>query len=220
MRKINKKLELATAYKKWLDAINKSGKNHPKYNSSNFRFYYDIIANLLWVQDGLCAYTEMYLINKNHVASNKFTIGKIQRFDFLGQLDHYDSLLKDTKGWEWTNFFMIHSDVNRKKNDKPVNSILKPDKDDYDPFYFLEYDFRTYNFIPNKERDFDLQLKILQDINFLGLNFQPIIDYRRDELNPIIDKVDLGTMTVAEARRGLKKFYTAFEMSLKHIEKV
>ena len=49
MQKIDKSLTLATEYKKWLDSINKKAK-HPIYTSSNHRFYYDVIANLLWVQ--------------------------------------------------------------------------------------------------------------------------------------------------------------------------
>jgi len=62
MRKIEKDLTLATAYKKWLDGLNKSGEEHPEY-TSNGKFYQDIVANLLWVQKGLCAYTAMFLVN-------------------------------------------------------------------------------------------------------------------------------------------------------------
>src|SRR6218665_3124816 len=128
MRKIDKKLELATSYKKWLEKLQKSGKNHPKYTSSNNKFYYDIIANLLWVQQGLCAYTEMYLLNKNSVAAKEWTEGTFKQFEFLGQLDHFNAEMKDKKGWEWDNFFVVHSDVNvKRKRDKKINGIIKPD---------------------------------------------------------------------------------------------
>jgi hypothetical protein len=215
MRKITKDLTLATAYKKWLEKLAKDGTDHPTYNSANHRFYYDVVANLLWVQQGLCAYTEMYLINPADVEPDKWVKGKFSKFEFLGQLDHYNATMKEAKGWDWDNFFMIHSDVNvKRKGQKKVNSILKPDDEKYDPFYFLQYDFKTHNFLPNQQRDFDLQQKILEDINTLGLNFKPIIDYRKETLKPLIDEVLLGKKNIAEAKTSLKKFYTAFEMSV------
>ncbi len=213
MKKIDKDLALATSYKKWLEGL--KGKKHPSYTSSNHKYYYDIIANLLWVQQGLCAYTEMFLINKTSVSKEKWKEGEFQKFEFLGQLDHFDPTLKDKKGWEWDNFFVVHSDVNvKRKRDKKVNGIIKPDQKTYDPFHFLEYDFKQHHFLPNRNRTIKEQDLILEDINILGLNFQPIIDYRIEYLKPIIDEVQLGIITIAKARQKLNKFYTAFEMSL------
>lgn len=215
MRKIQKDLILATAYKKWLDSLNKPGKKYPAYSSSNNKYYYDIIANLLWVQQGLCAYTEMYLVNKNTVDPKNWNKGTFKKFEFLGQLDHFDASLKDTKGWEWNNFFVAHSDVNTKrKRDKKMHGIIKPDNDDYDPFQFLEYDFKQHHFLPNRNKSAKQQEQILEDINTLGLNFQPIIDYRIAYLKPIIDEVQLGISTLKSARTKLDRFYTAFEMSI------
>ena len=215
MRKIEKNLSLATSYKRWLDGLNKSPKNHPLYSSSNNKYYYDIIANLLWVQQGLCAYTEMFLIKLNTVAPEKWMKGTYPKFEFLGQLDHFDPALKKEKGWEWDNFFVVHTDVNTKrKRDKKLNGIIKPDKKDYDPFYFLEYDFKQHHFLPNRDRTLKDQKLILEDINALGLNFQPIIDYRIEYLKPIIDEVLLGILNISNARKELNKFYTAFEMSI------
>lgn len=217
MRKIQKDATLATAYKKWLDALNKSGKNHPTYTSS-FRFYKDIVANLLWVQKGLCAYTEMFLVNPDIVKPSEWKNGRFKDFDFMGHLDHYDSKLKTDKGWEWNNFFLVHSDVNVKvKGTKKVNSLLKPDEAAYNPFYYLEYDFKAHHFYPNGDRELDLQKKILEDINTLGLNYQPIIDYRKDYLKPIIDDVLLGQLTVEQGKGKLSKFYTAFEMTIQSL---
>ena len=48
----------------------------------------------------------------------------------------------------------------------------------------------------------------------MGLNFQPIIDYRIEYLKPIIDEVLLGVLKINYARTRLNKFYTAFEMSI------
>lgn len=214
MRKITKDLSLATAYKKWIDEINAKGADHPEYKSDH-KYYRDIVANLLWVQGGLCAYTEMYLMDKADVDPANWTKGRIKEFDFLGHLDHYDSKLKKKHGWEWENFFVVHSDVNvKRKGQKKVNGLLKPDKARYDPFYYLEYDFRTHNFLPNRQRDLTIQRKILEDIHTLGLNYKPIIDYRREYLNPIIEDVRLGMSTLAAARKRIFKFYTAFEMSI------
>ncbi len=215
MQKIQKNLTLATAYKKWLDGLSKPGKKYPVYSSSNNRYYYDIIANLLWVQKGLCAYTEMYLINKRTVDPKHWAKGQFKKFEFLGQLDHFDPSLKATKGWEWNNFFVAHSDVNTKrKRDKTIHGIIKPDNNNYDPFEFLEYDFKQHHFLPNRNKSLKDQTLILEDINTLGLNFQPIIDYRIEYLKPIIDEVQLGLLTTSNARKKLDKFYTAFEMSI------
>jgi hypothetical protein len=218
MRKINKNLALATAYKSWLEKLAKDGSDHPAYNSANHKFYYDIVANLLWVQQGLCAYTEMYLINPADIEPKKWEKGKFSKFEFLGQLDHYNPSLKDKLGWDWDNFFMVHSDVNvKRKGQKKGNNILKPDEAHYDPLYYLEYDFKTHNFLPNRSRDFDEQQKILEDIHILGLNFKPIIDYRKDYLKPLMDDVLLGKVTIVEARKSLQKFYTAFDMSINNL---
>jgi hypothetical protein len=214
MQKIVKDLTLATAYKKWLDNLNKSGKDHPTYTSTN-KFYKDVVANLLWVQKGLCAYTEMYLVDSKSVHPRYWKEGKFKNFEFLGHLDHYDSILKKKKGWDWNNLFVVHSDVNvKRKGQKSVHGILKPDDPKYDPFYFLEYDFKTHNFLPNSNRDPTLQMKILEDINTLGLNFKPIIDYRKEYLTPLIDDVQLGILTLLKAKQRLLKFYTAFAMSI------
>jgi len=105
MRKIEKSLSLATIYKKWLDETNSTGVKHPEYNSSEFRFYKDIVANLLWVQKGLCAYTEMYLMDYDRVKPSEWKKGRFKDFDFMGQLDHYESTLKKDKGWDGLTFF-------------------------------------------------------------------------------------------------------------------
>jgi hypothetical protein len=215
MKKIDKNLALATSYKKWLEGLNKSGKPHPNYTSSNHKFYYDVIANLLWVQQGLCAYTEMFLVNKNAVSPEKWEDGSFKKFEFLGQLDHFNATLKATKGWDWDNFFLVHSDVNvKRKRDKKINGIIKPDEENYDPFHYLEYDYKQHHFLPNRNRALAQQKLIFEDINVLGLNFQPIIDYRKEYLKPIMDDVQLGILSIARAKQKLNKFYTAFEMSL------
>ena len=142
-------------------------------------------------------------------------IQRFKDFEFLGQLDHYDTSLKKQKGWEWTNFFVVHSDVNvKKKGQKSVHGILKPDEPHYDPFYYLEYNFKTHHFLPNSDRPLPLQQKILEDINTLGLNYKPIIDHRMRHLIPLIEDIKLGKLTLLQAKERLMQFYTAFEMSI------
>ena len=218
MRKIDKNLNLATAYAKWIAELEKEGKDHPRYTSSKLKFYNDIVGNLLWVQRGLCAYTEMFLMDPVRVAPEEWAEGKAPPFKTLGELDHYDSTLKGTKAWQWENFFMVQSDVNAKvKRDRPVNGILKPDADGYDPFYFLEYDFKKHLFAPCRERDKDMQDRILEDINILGLNYEPVKDCRRKELTKIKDAIYFEQITLEEAREALTQFYTAFEMSIQSL---
>ncbi len=216
MRKIDKDLSLATEYKAWIDAINAKGDDHPQYNSSKGKYYNDIIANLLWVQLGLCAYTEAYLMNPERVDPSKWVNGQIDTIEFFGQLEHFDSDLKPTKGWEWSNFFIVHSDINvKRKGTKKVIHIPKPDTGEYNPFDYLEYDFKTQYFKPKSSLAFAKKQQIVTDINTLGLNFSSIVDYRKKSLLPIIEAVRLGQKSLTEARAGLQEFYTAFEMSIK-----
>lgn len=160
----------------------------------------------------------MFLMNNKDVSPDNWKKGRCKNFQFLGQLDHYDPTLKNEKCWEWTNLFVVHSDVNMKtKKDLRPNQILKPDEKAYDPFYFLEYDFKTNFLTANKELEFDLKRKVVEDINILGLNFQPIVDHRQSYPTPLIEDILLGRSTVQDAKASLISFQTAFEMSIKSI---
>jgi hypothetical protein len=59
--------------------------------------------------------------------------------------------------------------------------------------------------------DFDIQEKILKDISYLELNFQPIIDIRKQYLVPLIYDVKFKLRTFEEVRAELYQFFTAFE---------
>ena len=85
MQKIDKGQLLATNYKAWIDAINARSAAHPEYNSSKNKYYNDIVANLLWVQRGLCAYTEMFLMDPEGVKPALWVSGSIAKIEFLGQ---------------------------------------------------------------------------------------------------------------------------------------
>ncbi|WPQ61751.1 hypothetical protein SIO70_25655 [Chitinophaga sancti] len=81
-----------------LDDLAQKGKSHPKYTSSSFKYYYDIVANLIWLQAELCAYSERRMQDHRKCAPGKWAEGTFQQFQFSGQLDHYDATLKNTKG--------------------------------------------------------------------------------------------------------------------------
>jgi hypothetical protein len=219
MKFLNKKIVFATAYKKWVDDLENKKTNHPVYNSSNGKYYYDIVANLLWIQEGLCAYTERRLQNHLPFHKTKWKKGKYKKFEFAGQLDHYDNSLKKEKGWLWENFFLIDSDINVKlKRDKTPLGVLKPDLITFNPFDLLQYEITTHIFIPNSSLNFTDQIKVLKEINLLGLNFQPIIDIRREYLSPIIEDVKYHKKTFDKALSELNQFFTAFLMAKEYMD--
>lgn len=219
MRKIDKSRLLATKYKEWLDNLAANGESHPKYNSSGFKYYYDIVANLVWLQAGLCAYTERKMQDHRKCAPDKWTDGAFKQFQFSGQLDHYDASLKNNQGWDWDNFFLIDGDVNvkNKRNNRP-NGILKPDVLTFHPNLYLEYKLPDHTFIPNRNLDFDTQEKVRQDLTCLGLNFEPIIDIRKEYLAPYLTDIEYQAQTTDQVRVKLTQFYTAFEMAVTQVE--
>jgi hypothetical protein len=213
MRRINKTVILAKQYKDWLDDLTKNNKQHPSYNSSNGRFYYDIVANLIWVQSGLCAYSERWMQDHTLFEPGNWMNGKFKKFEFSGQLDHFDCSQKDNLGWLWDNFFLIDSDINVKiKKTNQPSGILKPDLTNFNAADYLEYDPSIHCFIPKRTLDFDVQEKVLRDISYLGLNFQPIIDIRRQYLAPLIEDVKYELKTYEEVKRSMHQFFTAFEL--------
>ena len=218
MRKINKSTILAQKYKEWLDGFTQNGEDHPPYTSSKGTYYYDIVANLLWIQKGLCAYSERKLQDCTLFHPENWVDGVYPKFEFAGQLDHFDADQKERYGWSWENFFLIDSDINmkRKRANRP-SGILKPDLLNYEATTFLEYDASIHCFIPNRAQDFDTQEIIRKDISYLGLNFQPIIDIRKDYLAPLIFDVKYKVKSFEEVKSNLTQFFTAFELSHEYI---
>jgi len=211
MRKINKKCNKATKYKAWLDT--KKGK-HPKYSSSSFRFYRDIKANLMACQEGLCAYTEIKLDDSDYfkqpaVWENGVYIGDTQ---IQGQLDHFDFLLKKRrKGWEWSNFFLCHSDINNAKLDQPVYDFMKPDGQNYSPYKYLDYNYRLHKFTASpKIRDLNKRAQVEDMIKILGLNYGSIQRLRKKYLNDIFIDFEKDTKGIDEL--SVDMFFTAFEI--------
>ncbi|MFK7947018.1 MAG: hypothetical protein AB8G11_05465 [Saprospiraceae bacterium] len=188
MQKIDKTQILSTVYKQWEEDLEANNQPHPKYNSSNFRFYKDIVMNLFYCQKGLCAYTEKRLCNPEHSTVEHWKNGRYisDKPDIFGDLEHFDESLKakksDAQGlkdWLWNNFFMVDSNINTKvKGSKSVDSILKPDTESYNPYDLLDYNLQTHEFTckMNGNLTDDEKQRIETMIEILGLNFGPILD--------------------------------------------
>jgi len=189
MRKLDKTKILSTVYHDWLESLESSNQNHPKYTSSKIKkeFYHDIVMNLFNIQNGLCAYTEQYLCDSGLYDPENWKSGKYQNDnpEFNGQLDHFDESLKSKskdedgrKDWLWSNLFMVHSDTNTKikaaknaEKDNFGNYVLKPDDQCYDEFIFLEYDIKLHRFRANRKLSDELRIKTDRMIEILGLNY-------------------------------------------------
>jgi hypothetical protein len=209
MKKIDKTKILSTQYKSWEEELENNGQDHPRYNSSRNEHYIDIVMNLLHVQDGLCAYTEMRLCPLELLTENNWHEGRYinRNPEVKGQLDHFDPSLKINKGWMWDNFFFIDTDVNTKvKGKNEVDAIMKPDNPDYSEDQFLNYDIENHIFFADTELDKDTQDRINAMILTLGINFGPVIDLRKEYLR------DKFAMKKFGLDYEVTQFPTAFKM--------
>lgn len=219
MRKLNKKHELSTVYKKWEDDLEKNNKPYPKYNSTKGEFYTDIFTNLLNLQNGLCAYTEIYLCNPKKVKVENWKEGRFYKQKIRvkelckgGSLDHFDPKLKENKAWLFENLFFIDTDINNWKKNKEVDNILKPDLKEYDEYELLEYDNKEHIFLANTNLDMAKQERINKMLDTLGINL--VKDIRQEYLNPIIEDITLGNIKTWEDTK-VYQFPTAFKMCKK-----
>jgi hypothetical protein len=215
MRRITKTCDLATAYKGWHDDIEATGKVHPKYNSSQGEYYWDIVMNLFSCQQGLCAYTELPLCAPEFWHANKWAAGKYSVPEgatpqVKGHLEHFDRALKTTKPWLWDNLFMVDSDINTKiKKNSAVDPVLKPDEADYNEFEKLEYNSSMHIFIPNSGLPEDVRERIKEMIIVLGINHPTIKHMRMSFLTRIMKQIEFGLETW---EIPVEMFPTAFEM--------
>ncbi len=207
MRKLDKQLKLATEFKKWYA----DNKIHA-YNSSNDKYYYDVLYELLIIQEGLCAYTEYRLIDENLLSELKtgFVNGKYSinlKPNVPAHLEHFDSSLKESNGWDWSNFFAVFSAVNTKKGTLKTDVILKPDSKNYNPELYLAYDNDLHFFYANLELDKPIQDKVNAMITILGLNNDFIKMKREDYLN------DISTLEYyTSLKQTINQFHTAYNL--------
>lgn len=195
MRKIDKSTILSTAYKKWVEELESNMLSHKVYdsNASKFKFYQDIVMNLFHCQNGLCAYTEQQLCPEEMYERNNwtregiFSKSKNDTKPYIGELDHFDESLKETKGWLWENLFMIDADTNNRKGTKTIDYILKPDERAYTPEELLEYSESTGRFEPHHSRSEEEKDRIQYMIRVLGINHHNVVDKRRREVGRLKD---------------------------------
>jgi len=210
MKKVNKTISHATEFKKWF-AKNKT----KEYYSSRYP-YYDVLYELLIIQNGLCAYTELRLVSEENLETlkNGFEKGKYS-IDFKpqipAQIEHFSKENKKISGWNFENLFAVFGSLNLDKNkleDKfGIDNILKPDSEDYLPEKYLLYDKDLHLFFPNSKLDFETQNRIKNMIIVLGLNNDFIKMKRSDYLKEIKLKENYF-----EIKQSINQFFTAYEM--------
>jgi hypothetical protein len=223
MRRIDKRKILSTEYKKEVDKLNKSGKKHP---GEYWKYRPDVMMNLLYCQEGFCAYTEMDLCDPGHIKIEKWQDGryitlekivdmegnitysdtKSRKNETFGTLEHFNPELKEKKFWDWDNLFVIHSKINTAKKDKKVDNILKPDSPGYDPFKLLAYNNETHCFFAYKGLSEDERLRIHNMIEVLQLNYS-YVRYQREKFFNKIKKHNF-----VEEELPVDQFFTAYEM--------
>ena len=209
MRKIDKTCNLSTVYKAWEEDLTIP---HPIYNNNSARTqrYKDVVTQLLYCQDGLCAFTEQIICDKSCYEEDKWTDGQYapDKPEFEGELDHFDSDRKTNEGWAWDNFLVVSTHINQKrKGSKPVDDILKPDHPDYNENKVLAYNLDTNRFLPNLNLTTAEQERVQNMIEVLGLNFGSIVRKRREYLS------DRFTLMEYEDDVAINQFPTAFKMS-------
>lgn len=213
MQKIDKAINtiLSKKYKTWVDKLEKETKQHPKSSS----YYDDVVMNLYKCQKGVCAYTEMHIcISELYQETNWFD-GKYKipegeaynRLDHFGELEHFDSNLKEEKYWLWDNLFMIHAKINSIKSDKKIVGYLKPDLENYSPDKYFDYDEDTHRYIPNTDIEDPQQIVEIQYMidSVLCLNHGVVKNDRRDFINDIKLKQKNGN------NYAVDRFFTAVQ---------
>jgi len=212
MRKIDKTKILSHQYKEWEEEFAKRQQIHEEYNSSHNNHYIDVVMNLLHVQKGLCAYTERRLCKPDLLDEKNWISGKYNNRhpEIFGHLDHFDPKLKKESGWLWDNFFFIDTDINTKvKGKKEVDYILKPDTNEYEVNKLLEYDRESHLFVPHSDLDDKTQARIKNMILKLGINFDAVVDARKEYLE---DKLAQKRFRLDPK---INQYYSAFSMCSK-----
>lgn len=232
MQKLNKSSFRGNKYWEWY--IKNYNLRNIKYddNSLKQQFYDDIVANLIKIQKGVCAYSErkiseLSLIeNEGNWTVDGFKIGNLlagMRIWGAINLDHWNPKLKNTCGWSWDNFFLVDTKINQIKNDR-IPKILKPDSEIYDPFKYLDYDFNNLKFAVSQNiKDVSEFQDIQNDIKILGLNsvYSYCIERQATIIKAFIKYHAIREKTEEnihsffnKEKQFLSEYFTAFEMSV------
>jgi len=213
MRKISKVCCYSTKYYTWLQRLGNG--NHREYKAS-FKYYWDVVMNLFYCQEGLCAYTEKKLCPKHFYAADKWENGKYRRKNYYpkkpkvkGELEHFEPVLKTNQGWLWSNLFMVDSDINSKgKGMIEIDPMLKPDTPDYDEFALYEYDLDKNIFTAKTNLSKAKKDKINPVLDAI-LNFDSVVEDRRLFFAPRLKLLEFGKNW---NDIPVEEFPTAFEL--------
>lgn len=232
MRKINKENTLAKVFE--------SARQPTEYNSTGFKFYYDVYFSLLYCQEGLCAYTEKRLLFRtqeeieqvfeNGRYAHKINNKKVKFVEVFGDIEHFNQTLKNTQGWDWDNLLVVYSPVNRdiKRQTEPkfrekcaekkwlfeeVMQLLKPDKSDYQWDTYLEYNISKHRFVAKTNLEDELADKIEGILKVLGINCEPIRQERIEKIETWLNLIKKGENPV------ISQFPTAFTFCLQILGK-
>lgn len=221
MRRIDKSVVLSTVYKTEIDALEAEGENHPKYYSGH-KYYNDVKFALLRCQRGLCAYTEMSLGSEAFYSSDNWKDGQYTyikgKTETSGQVEHFDSSLKENQGWLWDNLFLVDSDTNNRKRTQEVDNILKPDLEDYDPLDRMEFDFEDNIYIANSKKSNEEQERINNMIETLGINFPGAVHTKRTRfVKRLKDEIELGFFDIEKYKN--EEFPTIVRILDQHFNK-
>ncbi len=212
MKKIDKSTILSQKYKEWVEGL--EADSHSKYNSSANEYYHDIKMSLLYCQQGLCAYTEQVLCANKYIDDTNWDTDKYvkeltqdDKNAIQGDLEHFDESLKAKNAWLWDNLFIATTHNNcRIKGTKAVESILKPDSEDYDPYKYLTFDSEEGIFGANGVLTDPEKEDVEYMIKTLGLNC--IADERKKQIKQWSDMREMG-MDVDAYR-----YVTAWDMTI------
>ncbi len=213
MQKIDKSTICSTTYKVWVEGLDS---NHPKYDSQQ-TYVKDIKMSLLACQNGLCAYTEELLCDRALLSDDNWEdgkyIGDLSNQNLVnGDLEHFNCTLKDTQGYMWDNLFMANSNINcRVKGTKPVDNILKPDCDTYDPYVYLQFDDKINAFIANQNLSDENKVKVEEMIVILGINSNAF--KRAKQIKDLKENIELG-LPLSEP----DEYITSWKMTKKNLE--
>jgi hypothetical protein len=183
MRRLDKTIRFATKYKEWY-----SENANQAYSSTN-PFRKDLLAELLIIQNGLCAYTEYRLVSESDISAMEsgFSNGKQTTSLTTGHfvhLEHFDSTMKPSDPWLWENLFAVFGPINEEKNHlekrNGIDEILKPDLESYEPADLLSYQKTHHVFIAHPRLDPQVADRVNRMILVLGLN-NPFIKMKREQ---------------------------------------
>jgi len=191
------------------------------YNSSHYKYYNDVLCNLLICQNGLCAYSELRLISEAKLAKLQLLLIEeniTQRPECPADIEHFDRKLTATDGWNWDNLFAVFDSLNQKikaRREKEleketgsfVDYILKPDLETYNPNALLFYNREEHIFIANPNLSEIEAINVEKMIYVLGINYDFIKMQRKAFVE---DKI-------YQKNPEINQFFTAFEMSKKQI---